>query len=83
VIREICLIAARHKAAEARAVASTSGCTNPFIGEGATLDGEDVSSSSGSGSSEGASLGGVDASSIYGFSEGTRETHLETTRAFK
>jgi hypothetical protein len=34
---------------EARAVASTSGCTNPFTGKGAALDGEDASSKSGFG----------------------------------
>jgi hypothetical protein len=67
-IREIWLTAtARRKAAwEARAVASTSGCTNPFTDEGAALDDEDESNSSGSGSDEGRALGGVDASSTSG-----------------
>jgi hypothetical protein len=62
--------AARHKAvSEARSVASTPGFTNPFIGEGATSDGEDTSTSFGS--SEGAAHDGADASSTYGSIEGT------------
>jgi hypothetical protein len=75
-IREIWLTAAaRHKAvSEARSVASTSGFTNPFIGEGAASDGEDTSTSFGSSEGaahDGAAHDGADASSTYGSIEGT------------
>jgi hypothetical protein len=52
---------------EARAMASTSECTNHLAGEGATLDGVDASRSSSSSYGGGdPGLDGVDASSTSG-----------------
>jgi hypothetical protein len=57
--------AARRKAAwEARAAASMSGCNNHFVGEGASLNNADTSSSSASDSGRGGHvLDNADASS--------------------
>jgi hypothetical protein len=60
-------------------VALTSGYTNPFAGEGATLDAEDASTSSGFSSGKGASLSCADVSTTFGSDEVTPDDAIDVS----